>query len=378
MKSKYYISTTIETRKLKSGIGYYVRWVDIDGKREAIPAGKTLKHAKKFQNEFDKNINSKEAIQARLDGISYKNYSESHLEEVITKSITLRKFLSQELTKIKNENRINTFKNYSRVVNLFNDHINNENKLLKNISYTDIDKFKNNLVERKFSLATIDNRINALKALFSRAVYLSYIDLNPVSKIPKIKIPEKEPQVFTDEELKRMFLIAKELNDPFYLFLRVALDTGARKNELLCLIKKKHFKLRNNVYEVTIVSNEITTTKSKKMRTVVLSPDTTILVKSYLKKFDDDDLPFRYMDKDHGVLFRRIRSQSEISKDKVFHSFRKTCLTKMAMSGVPIYHLTKYAGHSSITVTEKFYINVKTEDTLASVISSGSMFNESL
>jgi len=48
-------------------------------------------------------------------------------------------------------------------------------------------------------------------------------------------------------------------------------------------------------------------------------------------------------------------------RDMEFRSLRKTALTIMAESGVPIAALQRIAGHGSIEVTARFYLKVKPE-----------------
>ena len=65
--------------------------------------------------------------------------------------------------------------------------------------------------------------------------------------------------------------------------------------------------------------------------------------------------------------FKKVLLKAEIRADPTFHSLRRTALTGMAENGVPIASLQRIAGHSSIEVTAKCYLNVKPEDHAGSI-----------
>jgi integrase len=58
--------------------------------------------------------------------------------------------------------------------------------------------------------------------------------------------------------------------------------------------------------------------------------------------------------RDFGVL----RKQCGISKDKRFHDLRSTAISNWCQQGLNLEDVRRLAGHSSITITQEFYLSV--------------------
>ncbi len=57
--------------------------------------------------------------------------------------------------------------------------------------------------------------------------------------------------------------------------------------------------------------------------------------------------------------FNAIQTASKIYKRGSFHDLRKTFGTRAASNGVPIHELRVFLGHSSITTTADYYLDVE-------------------
>ena len=57
-----------------------------------------------------------------------------------------------------------------------------------------------------------------------------------------------------------------------------------------------------------------------------------------------------YLDRVH----KRVRDTLKLPKDFVLHSFRHTMLTRLGETGTDAFTIMKIAGHSSVTVSEKY------------------------
>jgi hypothetical protein len=51
---------------------------------------------------------------------------------------------------------------------------------------------------------------------------------------------------------------------------------------------------------------------------------------------------------------KRVRRRLQLSEEAVIHSLRHTMLTRLGESGVDVFTIMKIAGHSSVTVSEKY------------------------
>jgi integrase len=62
--------------------------------------------------------------------------------------------------------------------------------------------------------------------------------------------------------------------------------------------------------------------------------------------------PFLTTSLDHQHA--RVRTRLQLPKEAVIHSLRHTMLTRLGESGVDVFTIMKIAGHSSVTVSEKY------------------------
>ncbi len=68
-------------------------------------------------------------------------------------------------------------------------------------------------------------------------------------------------------------------------------------------------------------------------------------------------------------LWNTIRSEVSATgkaniDDVVLHTARHTCLTRLIRSGMRLHHVSKWAGHADVVITEKRYVKVDAGDLL--------------
>ncbi len=124
--------------------------------------------------------------------------------------------------------------------------------------------------------------------------------------------------------------------DALYRFL---LDTGCRLGEALSL----------DACDDKVVHLKHGTTKSMKARVVPLTPRAAAAVKAMLLnpwhgKVDDDWVGHRW-----GLVRRECKVP-----DVNVHILRHTCASRLLERGVDLYTVSKWLGHSSVKVTERY------------------------
>ena len=187
------------------------------------------------------------------------------------------------------------------------------------------------LPDNKASADTFKRRINAVLNWGKRHNY-KCIDLIKY----KLSSPPARLRVFTPEECK--IIINDFEHIEFRRFCEFAYNTGARSGEIRRL-KADNLK-EGNLF-----------VKGKTgYRTIVLNKRAKELLDwfDYSKEYVSHR--FKKECRRHGI------------KDARFHDLRRTFGYRLILNGMPIYHVSKLLGHSSVTTTEKHYAPLMATD----------------
>ena len=180
------------------------------------------------------------------------------------------------------------------------------------------------LPDNKASADTFKRRINTVLNWGKRHNY-KCIDLVKY----KLSAPPARLRVFTPEECK--IIINDFESIEFRRFCEFAYNTGGRSGEIR-MVKADNLKERN-----------LFVTGKTGYRTIVLNKR----AKELLDWFD-------YSKEYVSHRFKKECRRYGI-KDARFHDLRRTFGYRLIVNGVPIYHVSKLLGHSSVTTTERHY-----------------------
>src|SRR5699024_4988237 len=93
-----------------------------------------------------------------------------------------------------------------------------------------------NLENEGLSSSTIQKHHNVLNNIFKLAKTHELIKNNPMDKVEKVTVRYRQGEVYSPEELKELYkLLDKEKNRQMVLMIKLALNTGMRKGEMLAL-----------------------------------------------------------------------------------------------------------------------------------------------
>lgn len=263
---------------------------------------------------------------------------------------------------------------------------------------------------KKLSSAKIKDLNKTLRKFFNWAITQHYLKENPCS-LNIIEIPgnadgeededEEELegnniQAFCDSELNTIFKnikYEKYRDNTFAVAVHLDFISGLRKGELLG-VKKKFIDLEKCTIKVVNTLGRVkvfeTATKySRKLKLKRLKSKSSIRTinfpkyfkdililyfneqeKKYLKnglKFDENSLLFttdtcKPIDTNNfSRAWQRFLNRIHVNYKKI-HSIRDTYATLLIRNGANIHDVKKLLGHSSITITEKYYIFVFPED----------------
>ena len=175
------------------------------------------------------------------------------------------------------------------------------------------------------------------KAAFRRAIRTKLIKLNPLDAVQATEPPvSRAPDYYRPKQLERLYATTR---GPLWRFM---VNTGIRRGEMA---KARRSDARDGMLYVESLPTG--RTKSGKWRAVPLNG----AAKQALRALGDD----RLVDAHADTLTDWFGEDAAAAKlPGTLHWLRHTFCTALVQSGVSLYEVQKLAGHSSITVTEKY------------------------
>lgn len=199
---------------------------------------------------------------------------------------------------------------------------------------------------------------NHLGYLFRYLVRLGVMDRDLSAEVKLRRVPESAPKSLTPEHVAAF--IETALAWPGYDYRWLAdlceanVELGMRRGELLAL-RPEHVNLEERILLVRNTGDF--TTKSGKERAIPVSTAASMALSRRIDEgrqfvFEPPRGPIRPDGLSHA--FRRVRTAAGLPYWANLHSTRHTALTRLAERGVPVEAIRQFAGHSSITVTERY------------------------
>jgi integrase len=272
--------------------------------------------------------------------------------KIITFDSIAQKFLSY------NEIHSKDFKNH---ISRYNNHIKEilGNKSIHAITNEDIENLQK-IKLKSLSPKTVNHIIQLVGTIYNYNINNKYIKCdNPVLHVKKLKINNERLRYLNTQEIKLLLDYIKD-DKQLFLFVKIALQTGARLNTLIN-IKKKDIDLKNNIISLEDYKNN----SSYKG---FLQNDTIELLKSRLKDLKSNDLIFLYHTKAKNLqtyiskkllpilnkLFNSELEKNDIQNRAVIHTLRHTFASHLAINGTPIFTIQKLMNHKDINMTLRY------------------------
>jgi integrase len=216
-----------------------------------------------------------------------------------------------------------------------------------------LDRFVAHRIKGQIMPATINGSLRTLR----RALHLAK-DWKLVAHVPKIKLLPGERTrefVFTQDGQEKFLDAIPKLN-MLWLLVSFLIDTGLRLSEALNLVwadvSIEPLK-RGSVY--------VAKGKSKYAKRTVPLTDTARIMLIEARKRSKGQFVFtsaggrRKMSRHWASeQFRDVRDKLGLPWDCVIHSCRHTFCTRLGDSGVDAFTIQKLAGHSSITISQRY------------------------
>ena len=221
---------------------------------------------------------------------------------------------------------------------------------------------------KKVSPVSVNKELRTLKAFLGTVVRWGHIEHNPFSKQPFATVSEQAPVFFTKEDFQKLLNVIK------YSWLKevvvFSVLTGLRRGELVNL-RWQDVDLQRRV--ITIQSSPTYRTKQGKKRVLPLNEMAFHLLSA---KHSQELGEYVFMHRGKQIaenwlsqIFKRAVKDKEAGlNDKLhWHSLRSSFASWLVIDGVSIYAVSKLLGHSSVTITQKHYAQLATENLHAEV-----------
>lgn len=181
-------------------------------------------------------------------------------------------------------------------------------------------------------------------------------DLSKGITLPRLA--EQAPKAMTDEMVEVFLQTArrKVRQDFGWLadLVEANVELGLRRGELLAL-RPDHVDLKGRILRVT--NGDGFATKSGKERALPLSTTARRALERRLaegRAFVFEAPTGLHTPTSLSHAFRKVRIRAGLPEWVTLHSTRHTALTRLAEQGVPVEVIRQFAGHHSITVTERY------------------------
>jgi integrase len=240
---------------------------------------------------------------------------------------------------------------------------------LRTLTPADIRAYIDSRKEAGAEAGTINRELGLLSSAFNYAREEWGWDIPNPAKGRRLKEPEGRVRWITREEADALISAAEREPKAPHLadFIRLALNTGCRRDELLRL-EWRRVDLQAELIHLTAHH-----TKSGKRRSVPLNRTAkkAIIARAAFRAQHCPDSPWVFCDKEGQRVQSIKRSwatacrRAEIEDFRI-HDLRHTCAAWLVSTGVPMTEVRDLLGHSTITMTEK-YAHLAPENVRAAV-----------
>jgi len=331
---------------------FYIKLTDIDGKRREINLGTADKKEARIRAKREIDL-----LNSQLDG--------SFAKVVTVPEIIENYFQSKnnwaESTRQRNKQHMSYFIRFMSIrhqeVRYFN-HINQ-------FHIEEFQEYRFNETSRsgkRLSPKTIRESVGLLNNMFEWALKRNYVHTNPVRKVERVRVINKEQHVFSDEELILILEYCKENKQYRHLYAPylILATTGLRSGELANLVwddiefERRVIKVRTK----TLPNGQEWTAKTKQNRELKMD-DEVFDVLFELKIRSSSEWVFtnttgnRLSERMLWEHLRNLCDKLNIKKGQV-HSFRRSFACMMDKAVNDRVAIQQTLGHATMTMTDRY------------------------
>jgi len=320
---------------------FIIRYVDENGKERQKKIGKQsegirVERCKQIRDE----IITKVRLGEDLPKLARK-------KDALYFDIVANKYFEYKSTRVKDIE-----KEKARYINHIQKHIGE--KLVENISVESIEELQETY-KKQFAPSTVNHLIFLISTIFNYAIKKQiYQGSNPINAIDKIKVDNKRERYLTISEINQLLEMSKQNCFEVWLFVKLALLTGARVGTIMS-IKAKDINIENN--SVTLSDH-----KNTKTYTGFYDDELKDILAERLKKLKPNDNILKHHritieNKLRAILDLLFNMGLETNDRKnrvVIHTLRHTFASHLAIQGTDILTIKDLLNHKNIDMTMRY------------------------
>lgn len=248
-----------------------------------------------------------------------------------------------------------TVSDYTRDLTMFNDYMDRENLTVLQATLDDLQGYAKYLkVEKEYSEATMNRRLQLVKYLYKYLRRTRVITENPSEYLELPKIPERIPESLTLNEAKKLIKVIDKGKNEFLrlrdrAMILIFLNHGLRVNEMTEL------KLQNiNENTLKFIG------KGNKERSIIMTTDVITAINDYLAIKPEIDSNYLFLSERKSPINKRTiqymveKYFKEAGLTGTVHDLRHTSASLMLENGIDPRTIQTLLGHSDIKTTELY------------------------
>ncbi|MHC8949617.1 tyrosine-type recombinase/integrase [Sphingobacterium hungaricum] len=206
------------------------------------------------------------------------------------------------------------------------------------------------------SATNYNNKRRMLSVIFNNAIERGYLLDNPVRKTRKQKQKIVLNEVYSDKQLKNLFIFLKENNDDLYCMALIMYGCLLRPHTEILSLTKSNF---NDDYTKIVLGGK--QNKSGNIRIVNVPEYVREAIRDRIHYLTDDNVNlFSLSDKRYNIgyfntLWDRLKiemkSKNLLKENQTIYSIRHTSAVKIYRKSKDVSIVQKMMGHSNMTIT---------------------------
>ncbi len=240
---------------------------------------------------------------------------------------------------------------------------------LGDITKSDIESFKAHRKKRGNADQTVNNALREIKAVYNRAIAMDlFTGVNPVNGVKFYPVPKTMPTFHTEDELGRLLAAAEMRSRMLKRVVLLCAWAGLRKNALTNT-RWEWMDFQNSEGPIIHVKRfEGFDIKDHEDRSI---PMNGRIHDEFLSGRKETGFIFETSKRSQGKCVYRFEpkksliaalAEAGLPTEQPFQRLRHTFGSLLVQKGVSIFKVSKWMGHSSVTVTERHYAGLQAYD----------------
>lgn len=249
-------------------------------------------------------------------------------------------------------------------------------------------KLKQGIKGKELSYNSMYDYYKIINVMFNQAVNWELIDVNPNTKVKKMKKDKTEQKFYDLEQVNKLLSCLKQENIKYRALITLALDSGARRGEICALkwndldFNTGSLKIDNSLKVVKGVVDEKKAKTESSNRIIYLTSATLDVLKEY-KEWQDNCIKNLgknwknenriFTDEFGGYMspgtcysiFTKITKKHNLEHIR-FHDLRHTSASLLIHKGMNFKAVSQRLGHSNINITNNIYTHIFESDKIES------------